>query len=210
MPPALPDSPNTLAAAPPPPSLLALFRIWLTIGATSFGGGPATLLLIQQNFVEKHRWLTPEEFAQSWAMLQFAPGINLIAVAVLIGRRLGGTAGITLSVLGMLAPAVAITMVMTAFYTRVREMPQVAGALRGITPALVGIGLALTWRLLKPPMRALQKRGRAQVGIGIGLIGITLALTAAGVPIFISYLVGAVGLGFVYRNPIPQQKESGS
>ncbi len=205
------SSPAAASPTPPPPSLLTLFRIWLTIGATSFGGGPATLLLIQQNFVEKYRWLTPEEFAQSWAMLQFAPGINLIAVAVLIGRRLGGTAGITLSVLGMLAPAVSITIVMTAFYTRIRELPQITGALRGITPALVGVGLALTWRLLKPPMRALQKRGRVQVSIGIALIAITLALTAVGVPIFVSYLVGAVGLGLVYRNPIPPHAaESGS
>ena len=204
-------SPSLIADTPPPPSLFTLLRIWLTIGATSFGGGPATLLLIQQNFVEKHRWMTPEEFAQNWAMLQFAPGINLIAVAVLIGRRLGGTAGIALSIFGMLAPAVSITIIMTAFYTRIRDLPQIAGALHGITPALVGVSLALTWRLLKPPMRALQKLGRARAGIGITLIGITLALTAAGVPIFVSYLVGAVGLGFVYRNSMrPHGAESGS
>ncbi len=193
-----PNDAAPVALPHPPPSLLMLTRIWLTIGATSFGGGPATLLLIQKNFVEKYRWLTAAEFAQSWAMLQFAPGINLIAVAVLIGRRLGGPLGIVLSITGLLLPAVTITVIMTAFYTRVRDLPFVAGALRGITPALVGLSLALTWRLALPPLRALKSRGRRHLAVGVMLVVATLLLSLAGAPIYVSYLVGAVGLGLVY------------
>lgn len=181
-----------------PPSLLTLFRTWLTIGATSFGGGSATQLLIQQHFVEKLKWLTPAEFAEDWAVVQFAPGINLLAIAILIGRRVGGAAGIALSMLGMLLPAAGITIVMTALYTRVRDLPQIAGALRGITPALVGMSLAFTWRLLKPPMQSLQTRGRGPFAIGIVLILTTLAMTASGLPVLLSYLLGAIAVGLVY------------
>lgn len=73
----------------PQPSLLQLFLIWFQIGSISFGGGAATQLLIQQHFVQRRHWLTPEDFAQDWAIVQFSPGINLIAMTVLIGRRLG-------------------------------------------------------------------------------------------------------------------------
>jgi chromate transporter len=184
--------------SPSPPSLLTLFRTWLTIGATSFGGGSATQLLIQQHFVERLRWLTPAEFAQDWAVVQFAPGINLIAIAILIGRRIGGASGIALSMLGMLLPAVGITIAMTAIYTRVRDLPQIAGALRGITPALVGMSLAFTWRLLKPPMQSLRPQGRGPFAIGIVLIAATLAMTASGIPVLLSYLLGAAGLGLLY------------
>jgi len=142
--------------------------------------------------------MSPEAFAQEWAIVQFTPGINLIALTVLIGRRFGGVAGIAVSLVGMLAPAVAITIAMTALYARVRNLPEVAAALRGITPALVGLSLAFTWRLLKGPVQGLQHISPLAVVVGIALVLTTAALTALGAPVLISYLVGAVGLGLAY------------
>jgi chromate transporter len=175
-----------------------LFLIWLKIGATSFGGGVATQMLIYRNFVSQRQWMTPEEFAQDWAIIQFAPGINLIALAVTIGRRFGGAAGIAVSVFGMLTPAVAITIAMTALYVQVRDEPAVAGALRGITPALVGLSVAFLWRLLKGPMGALKQQGTPAFTIGVVLIVIAAAMTFAGLPVLLAYLAGAVGLGVWY------------
>jgi chromate transporter len=154
--------------------------------------------MIQQQFVTQRGWMTPEEFAQDWAIVQFAPGINLIALAALIGRRFGGAAGVAASVLGMLAPAVAITVVMTALYASVRGHPAVAGALRGITPALVGLSLAFMWRLLRGPMSDLKTLGRAALAAGAALVATTAAFTLLGVPVLASYLAGAVALGVVY------------
>jgi chromate transporter len=184
--------------AVPKPSLLTLFMIWLKIGSTSFGGGVATQLLIYRNFVSQRKWMTPEEFAQDWAIIQFAPGINLIALAVTIGQRFGGVAGIAVSVIGMLAPAVAITVAMTALYVQVRDQPAVAGALRGITPALVGLSVAFLWRLLKGPMGELKQQGVPAFAIGAALIAITAVMTLLGMPVLLAYLAGAVGLGVWY------------
>ncbi len=208
------DSVAAVAAQPahPPPTLLSLFVIWLKIGATSFGGGVATQLLIYRNFVSQRNWMTPETFTQDWAIVQFAPGINLIALAVTIGRRFGGVAGVIVSVLGMMAPAIAITIAMTALYVRVREQPAVAGALRGITPALVGLSLAFMWRLLKGPMSALKQQGRPAFAYGVALITIAAGMTVLGAPVLLAYLAGAVGLGLWYglrRSPpfTPAQSE---
>jgi chromate transporter len=194
----------------PRPSLGQLFAIWLKIGATSFGGGVATQMLIYRNFVSQRQWMTPEEFAQDWAIIQFAPGINLIALAVTIGRRFGGMAGVFVSVLGMLAPAVAITVVMTALYARVRDEPAVAGALRGITPALVGLSVAFLWRLLKGPLGALKQQGTPAFAWGVVMIALAAAMTLAGIPVLLAYLAGAVGLGFWYglqRTPTPDPSQ---
>ena len=180
------------------PSTRSLFALWLRIGATSFGGGSATQLLIQQHFVERRRWLTAEEFAQVWAVVQFAPGINLIAVAVVIGKMLGGTRGAFASAFGMLLPAAGITVAMTALYTLVQDQPRIAGALRGITPALVGMSIPFTWRLLKPPATALRERGRAPLFFGLAIVAATAAMTAFGIPVLVSYLLGAVLLGLLY------------
>jgi chromate transporter len=195
-------------ASLPHPSLLDLFLIWLRIGATSFGGGSATQLLIQRHFVTQRRWMTPEEFAQAWAIVQFAPGINLIALTVLIGHRFGRWLGIAVSLLGMLAPAVGITIVMTALYARVRDLPQVQGALRGVTPALVGLSLAFMWRLLKGPTQGLRRLGPMALVAGGALLSAAAALTVLGVPVLVSYLVGAVGLGIVYAKMSDSSEES--
>jgi len=182
----------------PQPSLIELFLIWFKIGATSFGGGSATQLLIQQHFVLRRSWMTPEEFAQTWAIVQFAPGINLIAITVLIGHRFGKAWGVVASLLGMMTPAVSITIAMTALYARVRDLPQATAALHGITPALVGLSLAFMWRLLKPPMVALRRRGVFAFTIGGALIVLAALLTALGIPVLVSYLAASVGLGLVY------------
>lgn len=187
------DAPSILR-----PSLLELFTTWLHIGATSFGGGSATQLLIQQHFVARRRWMTPEAFAQDWAIVQFAPGINLVAMTVLIGHRFGGAPGVVVSLLGMLGPAIAITVAMTALYTQVRHVPQVQGALRGVTPALVGLSITFMWRLLKGPLHGLRRLGNAALVAGLALLATATALTALGAPVLVAYLIGAAGLGVVY------------
>lgn len=181
-----------------PLPLSQLFRIWLRIGATSFGGGAATQALIYHHFVTKRKLIAPEAFSQQWAIVQFAPGINLIALTVLIGHTLGGATGVAASLAGMLLPSAGITAAMTALYAGVRDQPAVQGALRGITPALVGLSLAFMWRLLKPPMGALAKRGTTAWGLGAALVAAAAALTALQVPVLASYLVGAGGLGIAY------------
>lgn len=182
----------------PPLTLSQLFLLWLRIGATSFGGGAATQALIYQHFVTRRRLIAPEAFSQQWAIVQFAPGINLIALTVLIGHTLAGAAGVAVSLAGMLLPSAGITVAMTAAYVGVREEPAVQGALRGITPALVGLSLAFMWRLLKPPMGALAKRGGPAWAMGAALVAAAAALTALQVPVLASYLVGAAGLGTAY------------
>jgi len=189
---------SSTSATVSPPTLRGVFMLWLRIGATSFGGGSVTQLMIQRYFVEQRRWLTPEEFAQVFAVVQFAPGVNLVAIAVVIGQQLGGRRGAFLAALGLLLPSVSITVAMTALYTLVQGHPRVEGALRGMTPALVGMSIPFTWRLLLPPAQALRRQGRSALAFGVVIIGATAAMTALGVPVLASYALGAAALGIFY------------
>ena len=53
---------------------LRLFLIFLKIGIFSFGGGLATIALIQNEVVEKQRWLSAQEFTDIVATSQITPG----------------------------------------------------------------------------------------------------------------------------------------
>jgi chromate transporter len=52
---------------------------------------------MRQELVQKSRWVSPEEFIQDFALSQLAPGINIVAMAVILGRRHGGARGVALA-----------------------------------------------------------------------------------------------------------------
>src|SRR5690349_1366255 len=116
-------------------SLLA----WLTIGSQSFGGGPSTLALMRRVTVEQHAWLTDEQFTRDWALCQICSGINLLGMAVLIGKKVFGVTGIALALLGLLFPSVALTIALTGVFRLVYRTEALQAAVRGAIPATVGI-----------------------------------------------------------------------
>lgn len=136
-----------------PPGLWSIFLAWTLIGIQSFGGGSATFFLIQQTCSKRH-WISQDEFLKYWALAQISPGINLIKVTILIGKRIRGWVGIAASLAGLLVPSVLVTGLMTAFYARVQSTGAVKSAMRGILPATIGLSLAMSTKLLFPVMKA--------------------------------------------------------
>ena len=124
-----------------PPTRRQLGRVWLGIGLQSFGGGASTFALIERAVVREQGWLTAAEYVHDVALAQLSPGINLLGLTILIGRRLGGGPGVLVCLLGLLLPSVTLTVLMTAGYARLQHFPVVQAAIRGVIPATVGLGL---------------------------------------------------------------------
>ena len=170
------------------------FRAWFLLGIQSFGGGTTTLLLIQRTVVEQRRWLTQDEFTRAWAVCQIAPGINLLSVTILIGWRLRRALGVVLALSGLLLPSVSVTILLTALYAEVEALPLVQGALRGVIPATVGLGLLLGARLAQPLLRASWREGPGSFATSAAiLVGSALLLAFANVSVL--WLIW--GAGFV-------------
>lgn len=148
-----------MALQDPHPGKWQLFRIWAGIGLQSFGGGASTNFLIQRTFIEKHKWLTIEEFLYFWNLCVLTPGINLIAVTVLIGRKLGGVGGIVVSLAGLLLPSALITCLLTVGFKSVEHIPAVQAILRGVVPATGGIMLLVGLNFALPLIRRGYKEG---------------------------------------------------
>jgi len=143
----------------PAPGKWQLFRIWASIGLQSFGGGASTTLLIQRAFIHKHKWLSIEEFLHLWNLCILTPGINLIALTVLIGRKLGGAWGIVVSLVGLLLPSATITCLITAGFSSIQHLPVVQAVLRGVVPATAGIMLLVGLNFALPLIRKSHKEG---------------------------------------------------
>ncbi len=146
------------------------FLVWLMLGIQSFGGGSVVLAMIRRAAVEQYGWLTEAQFTRDWALIQVAPGINLIALTILLGRRVAGKAGVFLALAGLLLPSALITVLITLLYSHFAERPEVRAALRGILPVTVGLGLRTSWQMALPLLRESSREGRVSFLLSILLI----------------------------------------
>lgn len=160
----------------PSPGLWSLFLIWSTIGLQSFGGGATTTLLIQREFVEKRQWLTMEDFTHLWNLCVLAPGINLLAITTLIGRRFGGIRGIFVSLLGMLLPSALCTCLIAAGFKLIENAPAMQSILQGIVPATAAIMLLVGIKFAQPQIRLARQDGIA--GIVLSILFVLACLVA--------------------------------
>jgi len=181
------------------PSPLRLFWTWTVIGAQSFGGGSATLYLIQRVAVERYGWLTDDDFVRYWGICQIAPGINILGLVALIGWRIGGAVGALLSLAGLLLPSAAITVTLTAIYSGIRETPFVRAAIAGVVPATVGLGLLLAFTMVRPLLNAARRDGRGSAIVAvIVLLASTIVAARARTPV-LAIIWGAGALSALAR-----------
>lgn len=164
------------------------------VGIQSFGGGAATLAIIQREFIDRRQWISEERFTRDWALCQAVPGINLLALAVLIGRRLGGRMGIISAMIGMLIPSFLITLALTVAYSRVQNSPLVEKAIHGVIPAVTGLGLATAYQMGKSLLRDGLREGTWM----LALLSVLIVLSILGSALFGAPVVAVLlGCGLV-------------
>lgn len=179
-----------------PPSSRALARAWFDIGTQSVGGGTSTLFMIRRVVVERMGWITLREFTESWALSQLSPGIHLVALAGLIGRRIAGLRGIAVAVTAMMLPAALITAIVTAFFGEIAQHPLTVAALAGIGPVAGGMTIGLALTMARPVLR----RGRYAV-LDVAVIGTAFGalLSGAAQTIVVIVAAGAFGAALLGR-----------
>ena len=70
-----------------------IIRVFLQIGATSFGSPTAHIAMMESEIVRKRKWLTSERFLELLAATHLVPGPNATELALHIGYLLKGYAG---------------------------------------------------------------------------------------------------------------------
>jgi chromate transporter len=139
-------------AAPPEPapglerpgSPLQLFIAFTLLGLQGFGG---VLAVAQRGLCEQRRWLTRHEFVEILSIGQLLPGPNVCNLALIIGDRFFGTRGAFAALGGLMVLPTVIVLSLTALYSQWSDLPQVAGALRGMAVVAAGITVGTALRL---------------------------------------------------------------
>ncbi len=124
------------------PSTLEVFKAFLYIGATAFGGGGSAH--IQNAIVTRRAWLTQDEFLESFTLAQTLPGPMFSNLAAQIGSRLTGIGGGVAACIAVSLPGALLILLLAGLYSRLPANTKwLEGALTGIGAGAVGVSLAM-------------------------------------------------------------------
>jgi chromate transporter len=114
-----------------PPGPAELFIAFAKMSLSGFGG---VLVFARRAIVEKHRWMTADEFNETFALCHFLPGPNIVNLSVVFGARIAGIPGSIAAFAGLLGPPIAIVSALAMIYARYGEVPVLQRTL-GASPA---------------------------------------------------------------------------
>jgi chromate transporter len=158
-------------------SLPRLFFAFTQIGISAFG---STVVYARRVVVEDWRWMTREEFLDTWALSQLVPGPNMVNWAVCAGARFRGPAGALVAVLGLVTAPVCIALALAVLYTIYGNVPEVNAALRGIAAAAAGLLFATAVKMaVTPRMRSWLAVFAILAFVTVGLARMSLVLALA-------------------------------
>jgi len=179
-----PTPPSDTAArdlASEPPGLLELFFAFSKMSLAGFGG---VLVWARRAIVEQHRWMTPDEFNEAFALCHLLPGANIVNLSIVFGGRFRGAAGSVAAFLGLLLPPTLIVTTLGILYSHFGDLPGLQRTLTGIACAAVGLFLAVIIRMMGP---LLTRKNPIEIGlmvavfaaVGLGRLPLAVVLLIA-------------------------------
>jgi chromate transporter len=194
----LPDSPPAAIPAPDilpstPPGLIALFVAFARMSLAGFGG---VLVFARRAIVEEHRWMSAEEFNETFALCHFLPGPNIVNLSVVFGSRFRGLLGATAAFGGLVGPPVVIVTILAVLYAHFGQVDALRRILAGVSCAAVGLLISVVLRMMMPLVKK-----RDLVGLML-LVAVFAAIGVLQLPLSAVLLVAiplSIAITFVLR-----------
>ena len=180
------------------PVLIDLFLTFAKIGLFTFGGGYAMISLIENDCVEKKRWITHDEMMDVTVIAESTPGPIAINCATYVGYKKGRLPGAIIATLGIVLPSFIIIFLISKFFDRFLEITWVANAFRGIKIAvgilIVDAAVKMLIKMKKKPMPMIMVVCSAVAMILISIFSVNISsMVLMIVSAFIGIVVFIIG-----------------
>jgi len=190
-PPAAVPAPDIPVLSPPaPPGLAELFVAFAKMSLAGFGG---VLVWARRGIVDQHRWMTAEEFNETFALCHFLPGPNIVNLSVVFGSRFRGVPGSIAAFAGLVGPPVLVVTILAGLYGRYGEIDALRRILGGVSCAAVGLLISVVFRMMMPLIRKRDIVGvavMAAVFTAIGVLRLPLpAVLLVAIPLSIAITI---------------------
>ena len=120
--------------------LIDLFLTFAKIGLFTFGGGYAMISLIENNCVERKKWISHDEMMNITVIAESTPGPIAINAATFVGYKQAKLLGAIIATLGIVLPSFLIILLISFFFDNFLEIAVIANAFKGIK---IAVGLLI-------------------------------------------------------------------
>lgn len=173
-------------------SLETLFFTFFKIGLFTFGGGYAMIALLEEEFIQRRKWLDKDEFLDMTAIAESTPGPVAINSATYLGYKLAKVPGAATATVAVCLPSFLIIYAISLFIEQFTQLTVIANAFKGIQVCVIYLIFSAGVRMLK----ALDKSPFA-TGVLAAVMLVMVGLSLAGVSvssILLILLSGAAGV----------------
>ena len=173
-------------------SLGTLFFTFFKIGLFTFGGGYAMIALLEEEFIQRRKWLDKDEFLDMAAIAESTPGPVAINRATYLGYKLAKVPGAATATVAVCLPSFLIIYAISLFFEQFTQLTVIANAFKGIQVCVIYLIFSAGVRMLK----ALDKSPFA-TGVLAAVMLVMVGLSLAGVSvssILLILLSGAAGV----------------
>lgn len=173
-------------------SLGTLFFTFFKIGLFTFGGGYAMIALLEEEFIQRRKWLDKDEFLDMTAIAESTPGPVAINSATYLGYKLAEVPGAATATVAVCLPSFLIIYAISLFFEQFTQLTVIANAFKGIQVCVIYLIFSAGVRMLK----ALDKSPFA-TGVLAAVMLVMVGLSLAGVSvssILLILLSGAAGV----------------
>jgi len=132
-----------------PKLMYELFMTFFKISPITFGGGFAMIPIMEEELVNKKKWIGKEEIVDIFAVCQSVPGAIAVNSATFVGYQIGGIPGAIASLLGIVIPTFVIIIILGALLASFQHNIHVQAALQGIRPVVVALIASAAYKMSK-------------------------------------------------------------
>ena len=113
-------------------SLWQLFATFFKTGLFTFGGGYAMIAILQEELVEKKKWITNQDMLDLIVVAESTPGVIAVNTATSVGYKTRGIFGAIVATLGVILPSFLIISVLSYLVAAFQSNVWYQSAFRGI------------------------------------------------------------------------------
>jgi chromate transporter len=169
--------------------LLEIAGVFFKMGAIAFGGPAAHIAMMEDEIVEKRKWMGRQHFLDLIGATNLIPGPNSTEMTMHCGHERGGILGLFVAGISFIIPAVLITGILAYLYVEYGSLPNVAPFVAGIKPAVLAIIAAAIYKLGK---KAIKGYELAVLGLLVIVVSVFLSVNE------VFALLGAGLIGTIY------------
>jgi len=179
--------------------------VFLRLGTIAFGGPAAHIAMMNTEIVQKRKWVDQQTFLDLLGAANLIPGPNSTELAIHLGYRRAGWAGLIAAGSCFILPAMLIVWFLASLYTQYAYLPQAEWLMYGIKPVIIAIVLHALWAMGKTAIKNTWTLAAALLALLLALWGMNelLLLLLCGLAVTLMMNRGRIRERFFAIHPLP-------